>query len=43
MLDFGFISIGSHTGFWIEEEIKKISNKKILLIEPVDYNFEEID
>ena len=42
MSEFGFISIGAHTGVWIEKEISKVDKKKILLIEPVDYNFVEL-
>jgi len=42
MSEFGFISIGAHTGVWIEKEINKIDKKKVLLIEPVDYNFIEL-
>ena len=39
MSEFGFISIGAHTGVWLEKEISKVDKKKVLLIEPVDYNF----
>ena len=42
MSEFGFISIGAHTGIWIEKEISKVGKKKVLLIEPVDYNFVEL-
>ena len=42
MSEFSFVSIGSHTGYWIENEIKKYIGKKILLIEPVDYNFRQL-
>ena len=42
MSNFGFISIGSHTGYWLEEELKKFSNKKVILIEPVEYNLSEL-
>jgi|TARA_B110000438_G_scaffold241017_1_gene239967 FkbM family methyltransferase len=40
--NFGFISIGSHTGYWLEEELKKFSDKKVILIEPVEYNLSEL-
>jgi FkbM family methyltransferase len=40
--NFGFISIGSHTGYWLEDELKNYSNKKIILIEPVKYNLVEL-
>ena len=39
MTDFSLICIGAHTGFWIKNLIKKHSEKKILLVEPVVYNF----
>ena len=42
MTDFGFICIGAHTGFWINDLVKKNSQKKILLVEPVKYNFLEL-
>ena len=42
MSNFGFISIGSHTGYWLEDELKNYSNKKIILIEPVKYNLVEL-
>ncbi|MDA9623929.1 FkbM family methyltransferase [Pelagibacteraceae bacterium] len=34
--------MGSHTGFWLEEELNNFSNKKIILIEPVKYNLIEL-
>jgi len=40
-LKFGLVSIGSHTGFWLKEEIEK-QTEKVLLIEPVKYNLEEL-
>ena len=42
MTDFSFICIGAHTGFWINDFIKKNSQKKILLVEPVKYNILEL-
>jgi hypothetical protein len=41
MQDYGLVSIGSHTGFWLKEELKKFSSKKNILIEPVPYNIVE--
>ena len=41
MNNFDLIVIGACHGFWIENDIKKCSNK-ILLIEPVKYNFEQL-
>jgi FkbM family methyltransferase len=40
-LNFGLVSIGSHTGFWLKEEIEKQVGK-ILLIEPVKHNLDEL-
>ena len=42
MKDYGLVSIGSHTGFWLTKEIEKFSNTKILLVEPVKYNLDEL-
>ena len=42
MTDFSFICIGAHTGYWIDPYIKKNSQKKILLVEPVKYNILEL-
>ena len=39
MQEYGLVSIGSHTGFWLKEELKKFSSKKNILIEPVPYNY----
>ena len=41
MNNFDLIVIGACHGFWIENDIKKCSNK-ILLIEPVKYNFDQL-
>ena len=38
MQDYGLVSIGSHTGVWLNEELKKFNKKKNILIEPVPYN-----
>ena len=38
MHDYGLVSIGSHTGVWLKEELKKFNKKKNILIEPVPYN-----
>ena len=40
-MNFGLVSIGSHTGFWLKEEIEKQAGK-ILLIEPVKHNLDEL-
>ena len=41
MNNFDLIVIGACHGFWLENDIKKFSNK-ILLIEPVKYNFDQL-
>ena len=41
MSNFDLIVIGAHHGFWLENEIKKYNNK-IILIEPVEYNFSQL-
>ena len=40
--NFAFVSIGSHTGYWLEKELESFSNEKILLVEPVKYNLKEL-
>jgi len=40
--DFSFICIGAHTGYWIDDYVKKNLQKKILLVEPVKYNILEL-
>ena len=42
MQEYGLVSIGSHTGFWLQEELKKFKKKKNILIEPVPYNLAEL-
>ncbi len=42
MKDYGLVSIGSHTGFWLKKELIKFSNTNILLVEPVSYNIKEL-
>jgi len=41
MNNFDLIVIGSCHGFWIENDVKQCSNK-VLLIEPVKYNFDQL-
>jgi FkbM family methyltransferase len=41
MNSFDLIVIGSCHGVWIENDVKKCSNK-VLLIEPVKYNFDQL-
>ena len=42
MQDYGLVSIGSHTGIWLKEELKKFNLYKNILIEPVPYNIAEL-
>ncbi len=42
MQEYGLISIGSHTGAWLKNELKEFSSKKNILIEPVPYNITEL-
>tara|TARA_B100000674_G_scaffold493750_1_gene516741 strand:- start:602 stop:1225 length:624 start_codon:yes stop_codon:yes gene_type:complete len=42
MQGIGLLSIGSHTGIWLQDELKKFSNKKNILIEPVPYNIDQL-
>ena len=39
--NFNLVVIGAHHGYWLENEVKKCSGK-ILLIEPVVYNFNQL-
>tara|TARA_Y100000590_G_scaffold192280_1_gene218598 strand:- start:234 stop:845 length:612 start_codon:yes stop_codon:yes gene_type:complete len=41
MNDFDLIVIGACHGFWLEDEVKKCTNK-VLLVEPVEYNFDQL-
>jgi FkbM family methyltransferase len=38
MSNFGLVVIGAHHGFWLENQMQ-VTSKKILLVEPVKYNF----
>ena len=42
MQNYGLISIGSHTGFWLQDELFKFKDYKNILIEPVPYNVIEL-
>jgi FkbM family methyltransferase len=42
MHEYGLVSIGSHTGFWLQTELKRFKDKKNILIEPVPYNLIEL-
>jgi FkbM family methyltransferase len=38
MNNFGLVVIGAHHGFWLNDEVLKVT-KDVLLVEPVDYNY----
>ena len=40
LTDFGLVVIGAHSGIYLKDLFEEYSNKKILLVEPVPYNFE---
>ena len=40
MHDYGLVVVGAHTGIYLKELIDKYNNNKILLVEPVPYNYE---
>ena len=42
MYNFGLVVIGAHNGQWLLDDIKKTS-KNILLVEPVPYNFLQLN
>tara|TARA_B100000963_G_scaffold334422_1_gene327625 strand:+ start:103 stop:720 length:618 start_codon:yes stop_codon:yes gene_type:complete len=43
MQSYGLVSIGSHTGIWLQEELKSFNLKKNILIEPVPYNINQLE
>ena len=43
LLDFGLVIIGAHSGTHLHSLISEYDNKKILLVEPVPYNYEKLE
>ena len=43
MQDFGLVVIGAHSGIYLKDLISEYSNQKILLVEPVPYNYEILE
>ncbi|MDB0054507.1 hypothetical protein N9E98_03870, partial [Candidatus Pelagibacter sp.] len=43
MNNFGLVILGAHTGEYLKDLIKNHINSKILLVEPVPYNFELLE
>tara|TARA_Y100000817_G_scaffold139563_1_gene109450 strand:- start:831 stop:1445 length:615 start_codon:yes stop_codon:yes gene_type:complete len=41
--EFGLVVIGAHFGVWLVDEISKYKGKKILLVEPVHYNYKILE
>tara|TARA_A100001011_G_C13963633_1_gene696317 strand:+ start:93 stop:707 length:615 start_codon:yes stop_codon:yes gene_type:complete len=41
--NFGLVVLGAHTGEYLKDLIKNYINSKILLVEPVPYNFELLE
>tara|TARA_B100000035_G_scaffold74163_1_gene61500 strand:- start:415 stop:1026 length:612 start_codon:yes stop_codon:yes gene_type:complete len=41
--DFGLVVIGAHSGIYLKDLISEYSNQKILLVEPVPYNYEILE
>ena len=42
MQHYGLVSLGSHTGAWLQNEFEKFKNTKNILVEPVPYNLKEL-
>ena len=42
MQEFGLVVVGAHFGVWLKEEIEKFKKQKILLVEPVPYNYNKL-
>ena len=42
MQEFGLVVVGAHFGVWLKDEIEKFKNQKILLVEPVPYNYNKL-
>ena len=43
MQDFGLVVIGAHSGVFLKKLIAEYTNQKILLVEPVPYNYEALE
>ena len=43
MQDFGLVVIGAHSGIHIKDLISEYANSKILLVEPVPYNYQILE
>ena len=43
MQDFGLVVIGAHSGIFLKDLISEYTNQKILLVEPVPYNYQILE
>ena len=43
MQSYGLVSIGSHSGIWLQGELNKYNLKKNILVEPVPYNIDQLE
>ena len=43
MQDFGLVVIGAHSGIHIKDLISEYANQKVLLVEPVPYNYQILE
>ena len=43
MHDFGLVVIGAHSGIHIKDLISEYANQKVLLVEPVPYNYQILE
>ena len=43
MQDFGLVVIGAHSGVFLKDLISEFANQKILLVEPVPYNYQILE
>ncbi len=43
MQDFGLVVIGAHSGIFLKDLISEYANQKILLVEPVPYNYQILE
>jgi len=41
--DFGLVVIGAHSGIFLKDLISEFANQKILLVEPVPYNYQILE
>lgn len=42
MYNYGLVVIGAHFGVWLKDQIYSLKDHKILLVEPVPYNYKKL-